>query len=138
MDFQLKPTSKGAAAGAGSPLPGFDASDGNREILRLRLQQARGALAEAERRFQCGLGTEMDVFAGKREVEVLEAELAGDRVRQARAELDFAGHRRDLATARYEAGVGSRADRAAAETDVRIAEIQLREVEAKTKQGQSP
>ena len=45
MDFQLKPTSKGAAAGAGSPLPGFDASDGNREILRLRLQQARGALA---------------------------------------------------------------------------------------------
>lgn len=115
--------------------PDFDRMEGNPEILRISLQQAENAVIQIEARHRAGLVTNQDVNEARADVSLLQARLAGDRLKFARVQLATAEARLQIASARYDAGITDSAERENAKAEWEIAKVRLREAENPAQQA---
>jgi len=112
----------------------FDRMEGNPEILRILLQQAENAVIQIEARHRAGLVTNQDVNEARANVSLLQARVAGDRLKFARVQLATAEARLQIASTRYDTGLTDSAERESAKAEWEIAKVRLREAEKTVQQ----
>ena len=109
----------------------FDAMESNPEILRERLQLAEADLKLVRARFDAGLGMNETVRLAEQKVVRLKAKLRGDRLAFAKGDVEVAQKHFEEIAVRRAAGIATDQDRLAAQTELRIAEIRLRDEESR-------
>ena len=100
----------------------------NRELLKIKLQQAYAEASRLEKEFDAGLIDIMTFQAAKSNVELLKAELTGDAMQMAQVSLDVARRQLDLVSKLFEAGISTASDLEKAKSEITLAEAHLREV----------
>lgn len=107
-----------------SPAPSPQ-SEPEREILQLKLGQARRVLELAKARFDAGLTNSSDVQDAKDEVAILEASLRGDPAAVDKVKLAAAERRFEVARMRHQAGVAGDSELNDAEDELAIRRAML-------------
>jgi hypothetical protein len=104
--------------------------ESRRKVLQLELAQARAEAEDAGMRQSAGLITQDEYAEARDKVDLLEAEIAGDKVTMATIRLKAALRRLSAATRRANAGAGTALDLKKAENEVTVAIQQLKQVKA--------
>lgn len=118
-------------------MPNFDSLDANPEILRLQIQQAETQLAATQQRQNLGSATAVDVAEATDLIALLQARMAGDRIRFAQIRVKAAERRVEAATAFFNAGALRRSEVEDAIAELALEKARLNDEEARTPQGQA-
>jgi TM2 domain-containing membrane protein YozV/predicted Ser/Thr protein kinase len=99
------------------------------QILQAQLNEARLELTNTEARYSIGMATSDDVDSARDKVDILRAELAGDKIEVAKIKLAEAQRELDLKTQRWKIGTLPHGDVTRAQADLLTAQLRLKAVE---------